>query len=117
MTELWPGVMRCIAPAHAIGAVRLCLTLGDGRPCSKAITFEYKCGSASRSCNASRYSISLYMSIRRDCMTESKHARPLPLSTNLETPQGLAMPADIASASGVLAAAVCMRQGCGIARA
>lgn len=41
-TMLWPGVMRCIAPPHAAGSVRLCLTLGDGRPCSKAVSFDYK---------------------------------------------------------------------------
>lgn len=41
-TVLWPGVLRCIAPAHAAGAVRLCLTLGDAQPCSRVITFVYK---------------------------------------------------------------------------
>ena len=41
-TVLWPGVMRCRAPAHEAGAVRLCLTLGDARPCSKVISFGYR---------------------------------------------------------------------------
>ena len=43
---VWPGVMRCTAPVHEAGTVKLCLTLGDARPCSKAITFEYKQGPA-----------------------------------------------------------------------
>lgn len=42
VTLLWPGVMRCAAPAHEAGTVRLCLTLGDAQPCSKIISFEYK---------------------------------------------------------------------------
>ncbi|DBA68383.1 TPA: hypothetical protein ACH3X2_013687 [Trebouxia sp. C0005] len=41
-TMLWPGVVRCAAPPHAPGSVRLCLTLGDGRACSKAVSFDYK---------------------------------------------------------------------------
>lgn len=41
-TVLWPGVLRCTAPAHEPGAVRLCLTMGDAQPCSKVISFVYK---------------------------------------------------------------------------
>lgn len=37
-----PGVLRCRVPPHSAGAVGVCVTAGDGRPCSKTVTFEYR---------------------------------------------------------------------------
>ena len=37
-----PGVLRCRVPPHSAGAVGVCVTSGDGRPCSKTVTFEYR---------------------------------------------------------------------------
>eukprot|EP00891_Asterochloris_glomerata_P000660 jgi/Astpho2/660/Aster-04497 len=37
-----PGVLRCRVPPHSAGAVGVCVTAGDGRPCSRTVTFEYR---------------------------------------------------------------------------
>ena len=37
-----PGVLQCTVPAHPPGPTRICLTFGDGRPCSREVPFTFQ---------------------------------------------------------------------------
>lgn len=36
-----PGVLQCTVPAHPPGLTQICLTSGDGRPCSREVPFTF----------------------------------------------------------------------------
>ncbi|KAK9820359.1 hypothetical protein WJX72_009412 [[Myrmecia] bisecta] len=39
---LGPGVLRCHVPPHEPGSIKVVVTRGDGKPCSKSFAFEYR---------------------------------------------------------------------------
>ncbi|KAL0048855.1 hypothetical protein WJX82_001004 [Trebouxia sp. C0006] len=86
-TMLWPGVMRCNAPPHIPGCVRLCLTLGDGRPCSKAVSFDYKDALHAGPCASQRPSADLTdRDLQLQLLQNLLQGQPSPNSTLSGTP-------------------------------